>query len=265
MLAQGVTWLDDWFCHREVAPGIHAIGEPRFHQINWNYLILGRDKALMFDSGTGVRDIRPVIRQLTDLPVTCLPSHLHFDHVGNLHLFEDVAIADLPMLRVFERDNLLQHPWDRYLGEKEGMTWTPVKVSHWWPIGHSIDLGGRSLEIVHTPGHAPEHISLWDAATNTLLAADFIYLGALYAQVIGADLKAYAETAKALLQRLPDTVSMFGAHGMADETGKHNAPQLEKQDLKDLLNILKSLNNMESLPERAEVNKRMYLLVGTPF
>lgn len=265
MLAHGVTWLDDWFCHREVAPGIHAIGEPRFHQINWNYLIIGRDSALIFDSGTGVRDIRAVIRRLTDLPLTCLPSHLHFDHVGNLHLFDDVAIADMPMLRAFERDGVLQHPGERFLGEKEGMTWKPIKVSQWWPIGHDIDLDGRHLEIVHTPGHAPEHISLWDAATDTLLAADFIFLGALYGQVIGADLEAYAATAEMLLQRLPDKVSIFGAHGMPDEMGKHDAPQLQKQDLKDLLTTLKSLNNNSTLPERAEVNARMYLLIGTPF
>lgn len=265
MLAQGVTWLDDWFCHREVAPGIHAIGEPRFHQVNWNYLVLGETRALMFDSGTGVRDIRGVIRRFTDLPVTCLPSHLHFDHVGNLHLFDDVAIADLPLIRVFEKDGVLQHPGDRFLGEKEGMTWRPARVSHWWKPGHQIDLGGRTLKIIHTPGHAPEHVSLWEEATQTLLAADFMYHGALYAQVIGANLKDYASTAQDLSDLLPDGVSIFGAHGVADEAGTHNTPQLDKQDLKDLLNTLKSLTKMDHSPVRADVNARMYLLIGTPF
>ena len=265
MLAKGVMWIDDWFCHREVAPGIHAIGEVRFHQVNWSYLVTGTARALMFDSGSGVRDIRPIIRGLTDLPVTCLPSHLHFDHVGNLHVFDDVAIADLPMLRVFERDGLLQHPGDRFLGEKEGMTWKPVRVSQWWPIGHHIDLGGRALEIIHTPGHAPEHIALWDASTNTVLAADFIYHGALYGQIVGANLKDYAATAERLHKRFSSDVQYFGAHGMADKGGKHDAPQLQKQDLEDLLTILQSLNKMPALPVRAEVNSRMHLLIGTPF
>jgi hydroxyacylglutathione hydrolase len=265
MLAQGVQWLDDWFCHRELAPGIHAIGEVRFHQVNWSYLVVGLKRALMFDSGTGVRDIRPMIKRFTHLPVTCLPSHLHFDHVGNLHLFDDVAIADLPMLRALERDDVLQHPGDRYLGEKEGMAWTPSRISQWWPIGHEIDLGGRSLKIIHTPGHAPEHVSLWEEATRTFLAADFIYHGALYAQIIGADLGDYLATTETLLGLLPEGVSLFGAHGVADETGKHNAPQLQKQDLKDLLTALKPLVKMENPPIRAEVNRLMYLLIGTPF
>lgn len=84
MLCDGVTWLDDWFAIEEVAPGVIAIGEPRFHQINWNYLILGTRRALMFDTGPGVRNIAAAVRKLTTLPVTALPSHMHFDHTGGL-------------------------------------------------------------------------------------------------------------------------------------------------------------------------------------
>ena len=74
MLCEGVIWLDDWFAVEEVAPGVIAIGEPRFHQINWNYLILGTRRALMLDTGPGVRDISKAVRSLTTLPVTALPS-----------------------------------------------------------------------------------------------------------------------------------------------------------------------------------------------
>jgi hydroxyacylglutathione hydrolase len=262
MLAAGVQWLDDWFCHREIVSGIHAIGEVRFHQVNWNYLIIGQTRALMFDSGTGVRDIRPIIQRFTSLPVTCLPSHLHFDHVGNLHLFDDVAIADLPLIRKFEQGGVLQHPGDRFIGEKEGMSWKPARVSHWWPPGHRIDLGGRSLEIVHTPGHAPEHISLWERETSTFLAADFVYHGALYAQIAGADLDVYRDTAERLLQLLPGNTHLFGAHGIANEAGLHNAPALQVADLKELLTVLKSIKKMPTKMERVEVNSLMYLLIG---
>ena len=93
MLAQGVRWFDDWFAIENIAPGVHAIGEPRFHQINWNYLIEGQHTALLFDTGPGVRDISEVVRTLTKLPVIALPSHLHFDHTGNLHRFQDIALG----------------------------------------------------------------------------------------------------------------------------------------------------------------------------
>jgi hypothetical protein len=99
MLAQGVRRFDDWFAIENIAPGVHAIGEPRFHQINWNYLIEGQHTALLFDTGPGVRDISEVVRTLTKLPLIALPSHLHFDHTGNLHRFQNIALADLPVLR----------------------------------------------------------------------------------------------------------------------------------------------------------------------
>ena len=82
MLSDGVRWFDDWFAIEEAAPGVIAIGEPRFHQINWNYLILGTKRAVLFDTGPGVRDISKVVRALTTLPVTAMPSHMHFDHTG---------------------------------------------------------------------------------------------------------------------------------------------------------------------------------------
>jgi hydroxyacylglutathione hydrolase len=41
-----VRWFDDWFAIDEIAPGLFGIGEPKYHQINWNYLIVGQERAL---------------------------------------------------------------------------------------------------------------------------------------------------------------------------------------------------------------------------
>ncbi len=262
MLLPGVRWFDDWFAVREVAPGIHAIGEPRFHQINWNYLVVGEMRALLFDTGPGVRDISVVVKALTSLPVTAMASHMHFDHTGNLHRFDDVAVADLPVLRAFETNGVLQEPGKLFLGHYEGMKWIPQAVKHWWPVGHHIELGGRSLEIIATPGHAPDHVALFDEANNVLLAADFLYLGALYAQVPGSNLSEYLSAATALLARLSAGTLIFGAHGQPDGKGQHDAPQLQVSDLQALITILKKLRNSGERPTRIEVNEHMYLLIG---
>ena len=262
MLADGVRWFDDWFAIEDIAPGVYAIGEPRFHQINWNYLIEGQDTALLFDTGPGVRDISQVVRALTDFPLITLPSHLHFDHTGNLQRFQNIALADLPVLRSCMRDGLLHASDDLFRGFLEGMVWKPVKISQWLPIGSRIDLGGRQLEVLHTPGHSPDSISLFDREANILFAADFVYPGPLYAQVPGADLADYLTTSVALLTQIDDQTKIFCGHGAPDEKGKHRAPLMGSQDISDLQKSLASLKDSGKTPKETTVNARMTLLAN---
>lgn len=262
MLADGVRWFDDWFAIEDIAPGVYAIGEPRFHQINWNYLIEGQDTVLLFDTGPGVRDISQVVRALTDFPLITLPSHLHFDHTGNLQRFQNIALADLPVLRSCMRDGLLHASDDLFRGFLEGMVWKPVKISQWLPIGSRIDLGGRQLEVLHTPGHSPDSISLFDREANILFAADFVYPGPLYAQVPGANLADYLTTSVALLTQIDDQTKIFCGHGVPDEKGKHRAPLMGSQDISDLQKSLASLKDSGKTPKETTVNARMTLLAN---
>jgi glyoxylase-like metal-dependent hydrolase (beta-lactamase superfamily II) len=179
MAKQDIRWFDDWYAIEVIGPGLFAIGEPKYQWLNWNYLIVGRDRALLFDTGPGLRDITPVVASLTDRPVTVLLSHLHFDHSANFHRFDDAALPDLPILRACERDGLLHALEEMYLACDAHTAWVPHAVRQWWPIGHRIDLGGTELEIIATPGHAPESISLHDRRRDVLLAADFLYFGDL--------------------------------------------------------------------------------------
>ena len=262
MLAHGVRWFDDWFAVEDVAPGVVAIGEPRFHQFNWSYLITGQRRALMFDTGTGVRDLALVVRSLTSLPVTALPSHIHYDHTGCINNFANVALADLPVLRACERNGLFEAPEQLFLGSDEGMTWKPVKISQWLAIASIIDLGGRGLEIIHTPGHSPDSISLFDEQANLMFAADFVYPGQLYAQIPGADLADYLASARQLSHDLAPETRVFCAHGMPDAAGNHRAPVLGKIDITDLIQTLEELRASGNRPGVWPVNERMSLLLG---
>lgn len=262
-----IRWFDDWYLVDEIAPGLYGIGEPKYYQINWNYLIVGENRALLFDTGPGVRDIIPVVQSLTDKPVTALLSHLHFDHTGNFHRFADTALADLPILRACERGGLFHAPDEMFLGAVDGLTWTPMPIRQWWPVGHRIDLGGTALDILATPGHSPESISLLDKKRSILLAADFLYLGNLYGQIPGASLPDYLDAAEALAATLPDDVLILGAHGKPRPDGTHIAPRLARQDLKDLIAGLYAIRdgNLPALsqnPDRYKINERVALLAG---
>jgi hydroxyacylglutathione hydrolase len=267
MLASGVRWHDDWYAIEEIAEGIFAIGEPRYHWKNWNYLICGRERALLFDTGPGLRDIAPVARSLTSLPLIAVASHLHFDHTGNLHRFAEIAMADLPILRAcVGEDGLFRAPEHLYLGSLEDMTWRPVSIAHWWPPGHKIDLGGLTLELIATPGHSPDSISLHHGRSNVFFAADFLYPGNLYAQVPGSSLSDYLSTAERLCQQLPSEVVILGAHGQPDQNGLHAAPRLGLADVEDLVGALIAIRGglLEPIakdPMAYRVNRRLNLLV----
>ncbi len=94
-------WFDDCHLVEALDEATFAIGEPRSDQGTYSSLILGSARALPFDAGTGKRNIVPVIRSLTRLPVTVVPSHLHFDHVDALGRFDRTTpfgaqLADVP-------------------------------------------------------------------------------------------------------------------------------------------------------------------------
>lgn len=262
MLAKGVRWLDDWFAVEEVAPGVLAIGEPRFHQLNWNYLILGTRRALLFDTGPGVRDIAAAVRKLTTLPVTALCSHMHYDHTGGLPGFRNVAVADLPVLRACDEGGWLMPREDLHVGWWEGMSWTPVKIAQWLRIGSNIDLGGRRLRLLHTAGHSPDSVSLHDQEGGMLFAADFVYPGKLYAQIRNSDLKSYLDSAEALLPQIAEGTTILCAHGRPDAQRLHRAPRLARQDVADLAESLRALKSSGKRPSAWPVNERMSLLLS---
>ena len=230
-----------WYAVRPLAPGLTAIGEPRYHQQNWSYLIEGRDRALLFDTGSFMGNIAPVVAGLTEKPLRVLPSHMHYDHLGNIHRFDDICLPDLDVLRACARDGVVTPTDELFLPQSEGRVAPSFAVADWLPIGARIDLGGIELGLVHTPGHSPDSVSLWWTEAQVLLAADFLYHGPLFAQVPGASLSDYLATARDLQGRLGDDTVIFGAHGDADDPETATAPTLGTVHLEALVACLEAI------------------------
>ena len=259
--APSTVWFDDYFTVEEIAPNTYAIGEPRYAQQNFNYLIVGADRALLFDAGSGLRDIRPVVQSLTTLPIVFLASHFHYDHVGNGVEFSQRAVVDLPYLRERATGNVLAFNEMEHLGPAEGFEVPTWEVDFWIAPGDTINLGGRQLLLVHTPGHSPESVSLFDATNNVLLSGDYLYPGPLYAFTPGASMGDYLATATKLLDDLNPTTVYYGAHRMAPP----GPPRLDQSDVADLhtalLQIKESKLAGEGLwPKAFRVNDNLTIL-----
>jgi len=90
---------DPWFEVYEVVPAVLAIYEPHQAEETISYLILGEKRALLFDTGMGISDIRKVTGELTHLPIVVLDSHTHNDHVGGNWQFDTVFGMDTDFTR----------------------------------------------------------------------------------------------------------------------------------------------------------------------
>jgi glyoxylase-like metal-dependent hydrolase (beta-lactamase superfamily II) len=185
-----VSIADPWFEVYRIRPGVFAIYEPHQSEEVISYLILGDKKALLFDTGMGISNIRKVVEGLTPLPVSVVNSHTHNDHVGDNWRFRDVYGMDTDFTRENARGSKADAQAELAPGEICGdlppgfdpktYVTRPFNITHWLRGGEKIDLGGRVIEVISTPGHTPDSISLWDAANGLLFTGDMYYAGPIY-------------------------------------------------------------------------------------
>lgn len=264
VVGSDVTWFDDYYTIEYIDSQTIAIGEPRYHQSNYSYLILGEERALLFDSGPGIRDIVPVVKSLTSLPVTVTTSHLHYDHTGNLERFERIAILDVPELRaqVLPSGQFLPNA-DMHLGTLEDIVPPAFTVNEWWKPTETINLGDRELAVLHAPGHTRGSLMLYDSQDKTLFTGDYIYPGPLLAFVPGSHMGDYLETSEKLLAFIDKDAVLLPAH--ANSELPWQSPRLGYQDLVDLNKTLKQVKtdtiDSESIfPSSFVVNDHIELL-----
>lgn len=257
-------WHDDYFTVEIIAPDTIAIGEPRYPYQNFSYLIIGNQRALLFDGGPGERDIGAVARSLTSKPITFLPSHLHFDHVANNVSFERVALLDVPPIRSRADGNQFSPSSKQHLGFMDGYNAPEWTVAEWITPGADYDLGGRTLKVWYTPGHTTDSVTLYDSRNHIAFTGDYIYPGELWAFVPGSSMRDFESTMGPLLRDLPKDVVLLGAHRAAPP----GPPILGYGDLEDLRDALAKMRSGElegagTWPQSFVVSDRM-IMVAEP-
>jgi len=183
-----------WFHIIPIDAHTYAISEPKYWQENVSFLLIGSKRALLFDTGPGIYSIRKEVEALTKLPVIAIPSHLHFDHVGDLEEFDDVRLLDTPSLRAQVHGGYFVEPPAQYLLR------VPFKFRphRWFKDGQTLALGGRTVRLVSTPGHTPDSVSVIDVGGARLFTGDIVNRIVTLCDVPGSDVEAMA----ASLQRL---------------------------------------------------------------
>jgi glyoxylase-like metal-dependent hydrolase (beta-lactamase superfamily II) len=182
----------DWWRIRTVGDGISWIDEPHIHEFYrcnvWH--VRGRDGDMLVDSGMGVVSLREWVPLVTERPLQAVASHTHFDHIGCHHEFDCRLChgAEAEMMRAPTRAATLADPYVTdeiftvlpplpYQSATYQVASAPATRLLW--DGDLVDLGDRQFEVIHTPGHSPGGIALWEATTGVLFSGDIVYDGPL--------------------------------------------------------------------------------------
>ena len=255
---------DDWFKVYAVAPGVFTITEPRQYEGVNSFLVVGSERAVLFDSGMGIARISDLVRKITVLPVTVLNSHTHFDHVGGNREFDDVRDLDVAFSNASARgevsDELREYAShsldeDRVCGTLPAGVTSRKYTIPTWPItsrvrdGERLDLGGRSLEVLQTPGHTPDSLCLLDAENGLLFTGDTFYSGEVYLWAPETDVTGYAASIAKLVRLAPDLRLLLPAHG---------PPVAEPGQLLELKKALQDIESGSLRFETTSTGRRLY-------
>lgn len=233
--------VQPWFEARDVGDGVVQLWEPAveaFLRCNV-WLVHGRDRHLLVDTGLGVGSLREAIAGYLDRPVAAVATHTHYDHVGCMHEFEDRRVhpaeaehlaspppghAKLHMSQFPDRlrnwmadvgyapddgELLTGHPTEDF--DPATFATVPAQPTELLDEGDVVDLGDRAFQVVHLPGHTPGSIGLWEQATGILFTGDAVYDGPLLDIAPNSDIPTYIETMRRL-RTIPVSV-MHGGHG----------------------------------------------------
>jgi len=180
----------------------------------------GRDRDLLFDTGLGHFSLRSHVPLVSERNLVCVASHTHFDHIGCHHEFPERCVHASEAAILADPRN----EWtvaDRYANEEMfdamPVAWDtaryrilPAPAGRLLEHGDVVDLGDRAFEVIHTPGHSPGGIALYEKKTGILLSGDIIYDGPLIDDVYHSNLDDYAATL--LKMRDLDVAVVHGGH-----------------------------------------------------
>ncbi|MEU8285082.1 MBL fold metallo-hydrolase [Micromonospora sp. NPDC048905] len=206
----------DWYTRGEAGSGVIRLSEPHVNELlSANFWWLrGNDRDLVIDAGLGVVALREAIPAMFERDPMVLLTHAHLDHVGGAAEFADRAAhpAEAELLTAGVPASLYGAELFDKLGidaagepvpelmidvlpdpdyDPASYRIPPMTLHRLLDDGDHVDLGGRTLTVLHLPGHTPGSIALLEERTGTLYSGDIVYEGALIDDLPNSDVSAY--------------------------------------------------------------------------
>lgn len=190
----------DWFTIDKIDEDTYIISEYCHWEETHCYLLNGEERSLLIDTGLGICNIYDEVIKLTDKPITAVATHIHWDHIGGHKYFSDFYAhgEELKWLNgkfPLSMDAIRNMVTDRCdlpdgydVNTYEFFQGTPSRLLS---DGDEVDIGGRTVRIVHTPGHSPGHMCFWEQERGYLFTGDLVYKDTLFAYYPSTDPEKY--------------------------------------------------------------------------
>lgn len=202
------------------------------------YLLIGEEKALLFDTAYGDGNLRKFVEEITDKPLLVVNSHGHYDHSGGNTWWPEVYAgpsAELTIKQAFSPD----------MQERDKSRPFPDYKVNTVKTGYVFDLGGRDVEVIEIPAHHESSIALIDHKSRSLFTGDEMEAGQVLL-FVRRENKPYKETVAAHR----DNMLKLKALGDKFDTiyPAHNGPQLCKAYIDDFIEL-----DTEIIEDRATI------------
>lgn len=211
--------MSDWFTIEQIDDSTFCISEYRHWEESHSYLLNGETHSLLIDTGLGIENIREQVDGLTDKPIIAVATHVHWDHIGGHKYFPDFYAHEAELGWLNGEFPLTMEQIKAYVVEDcdlpEGFDVERYEFFQGMPTrilrgGERLDIGGRQLEVLHTPGHSPGHMCFYERDRGYLFTGDLVYIGTLFAYYPSTDPEAYLDSIQKVAE-LP-VKKVFPAH-----------------------------------------------------
>lgn len=177
--------------------------------LNWEE---GGEEAILIDAPPDcAKEVQQVLHEQNLTLKEIWLTHGHWDHMAGAHELVD------------ENIEVLGHMDDRMMFEDPavmtqfsipGLELKPVQITRWISDGDELSFLGRSVKVLHCPGHCPGNVAFWVGAENLCFVGDVIFSGSIgRTDLPGGDFSALERSIREKIYPLPDGTALAVGHG----------------------------------------------------
>lgn len=230
-----------YFKYKKILPDVYSITDIAGTNC---FLILGKKKAALIDTGIGLGSLKSCVQEITDLPLIVIGTHGHLDHLGGAGEFDQVYLnpLDFTLACGINARSWYDYAKANYEIINPQKKWTfemsdfqRVKTSGYVPLnGREIfDLGGITLRLLPMPGHTQGSETILLEEARTVIFGDACNPGVFLFGDESSPVEVYMhtlETYKRDYESLYDKVML-----------SHGGPFIDKSILDVIIDICKEI------------------------